>query len=35
MEDFPLWLKVVIYVIVGATAIYMVVGIVYALRNFG
>lgn len=35
MEDFPLWLKVVIYVIVGATAIYMVVGIVYALRTFG
>lgn len=35
MEDFPIWLKVVIYAIVGSTLIYTVISIVYAVRNFG
>lgn len=33
MEEFPLWLKVIIYVIVGSTLIYTVVGILYGIRN--
>lgn len=35
MEDFPIWLKITIYAIVGSTLIYTVIGIIYAVRNFG
>lgn len=28
MEDFPIWLKIVIYVLVGGTLIYAIVGVV-------
>ncbi len=31
MEDFPIWLKVIIWLIVGFTAIYAVVGILHIL----
>jgi hypothetical protein len=31
MEDFPMWLKVVIWLIVGGTFIYAVVALLYAV----
>lgn len=31
MEDFPIWLKAVIYLIVGAVVVYIVVAGLYAL----
>lgn len=28
MEDFPLWLKLIVYLIVGGTVLYMAIGII-------
>jgi hypothetical protein len=28
MEDFPIWLKVIVYLIVGGTVLYMVIGVI-------
>jgi hypothetical protein len=35
MADFPLWLKILIYLVVGSTAIYTIVGLFYTVRTFG
>ena len=31
MEEFPIWLKIVIYLIVGSTAVYAVAAIVWSI----
>lgn len=31
MADFPIWLKITIYLIVGSTVVYMIVGIVISI----
>lgn len=33
MEDFPVWLKVLIYSIVGFTFIYAIVGFIQVMRS--
>jgi hypothetical protein len=33
MEDFPVWLKVLIYSIVGFTVIYTIVGFIQVMRS--
>jgi len=33
MEDFPIWLKLVVWLIVGGTVVYVVGAIVYSSLN--
>jgi len=35
VEDFPLWLKIVVYSIIGLTCIGLVVGFLQAILNNG
>ncbi len=33
MEDFPIWLKLLVYSIVGLTVIYAIVGVILSVLN--
>jgi predicted membrane channel-forming protein YqfA (hemolysin III family) len=33
MEDFPIWLKLLVWAIVGGTVIYVVGAIIYSILN--